>query len=361
MKSIIIYYSVSGNTRKIAQAIHKGISKTAGQCDIVAIKGTQGVPGIHMGRLLEYDLIGIGSPAWRSGLPPNVEAFLYDFPSPHKSHFYRTGRTKKLLLANKRKHCFVFLTHGMHAGDAMKMAWAALRKSELTVIGWNDWYGAGFAPWMGKPHSAEGHPDDIDLKEAEDFGREMVERSRRICQGETNLIPKLPKGDDYVREQGGRPKRKDIPKWLHHNYNVTINMEKCVKCGLCVEHCPMDAIDLDATPPVLANCIWCSVCEMVCPIGAVDCDMERVKKDRSGPHGESLTVQRLRSIIVEPFQKNRRPEKRLRALIPLTSEGKDGFDCDLTGHPRIVIPEQGWKQRAALSKSTAGVMWKIRK
>jgi ferredoxin len=345
VKSIIIYYSVTGNTMKIAQAIHKGMSQLADQCDIVAIKGTKGVPGMAMGHLLEYDLIGIGSCVWSSGLPPNVERFLNDFPSPHKTHLYRNGRPKKLLPANKRKHCFTFLTHGMHAGDAMKRAWAALMSNELTVIGWDDWYGAAYAPWMGIPHSAEGHPDNIDLKEAEDFGKEMVERSLRISQGETNLIPKLPTGEEYVRDQGGRPKRKDVPKWLHHNYNITIDMEKCTRCGLCVEHCVMDAIDLDAQPPVLANCIWnCSVCEMVCPVGAVDCDMERIKKDRSGPHGESLVVQRLRSIIVEPFQKNRRPEDRLRPLIPPEDEGKDGFGCDFRGHPRIVIPEQGWKK-----------------
>ena len=62
MKAIVIYYSVSGNTRKVAQAIQKGMGELADQSDIVAIKGMQGVPGMRMGHLLEYDLIGVGSP-----------------------------------------------------------------------------------------------------------------------------------------------------------------------------------------------------------------------------------------------------------------------------------------------------------
>jgi ferredoxin len=362
MKSIIIYYSVSGNTRKVAHAVHKGLTGVLGQCDIVAIKGTSGVPGMHMGRLLEYDLIGIGSPAWNSGLPPNVERFLNDFPSLHKTKLYNTGRRKKPIPTNKRKHFFIFMTHGMHPGDAMKRAWAAARKNELTVIGWDDWYGAAFGPWMGKPHSAEGHPDDIDIKEAEEFGRVIAERSRRIYQGETQLIPKLPTGADYIRDQGGRPKRKDVPKWLHENYKVTIDMNKCTKCGLCVEHCTMDAIDLDATPPVLANCVWnCDVCEMVCPVGAVDCDIERIKEDRAGSKGESTVVKNLRSVLVDPFIYNRWPEKQLRALVPPEDEGKYGFCCDHTGHPRIVIPEQAWKDRAAPKPYNPSVLWKTDK
>ena len=56
---------------------------------------------------------------------------------------------------------------------------------------------AVYYPAVPKPYFTDGHPDAIDLKEAEDFGREMVERSRRIYRGETQLIPTLPKGSEY--------------------------------------------------------------------------------------------------------------------------------------------------------------------
>ena len=55
-----------------------------------------------------------------------------------------------------------------------------------------DWYGSVFLPEMPHPYPTDGHPDEIDLKEAEDFGREMVENSRRIHNGQTELIPPEP-------------------------------------------------------------------------------------------------------------------------------------------------------------------------
>ena len=38
IKSIIIYYTQTGNTKKIADAIYAGISQKTGQCDIRHLK-----------------------------------------------------------------------------------------------------------------------------------------------------------------------------------------------------------------------------------------------------------------------------------------------------------------------------------
>ena len=55
MKSIVIYYSQTGNTKKIAQAIHAGISQTKSTCDIARLKD------VNPSNLRDYDLIGLGS------------------------------------------------------------------------------------------------------------------------------------------------------------------------------------------------------------------------------------------------------------------------------------------------------------
>ena len=78
MKSLVIYYSQSGNTKKIGQALQKGIIQQAGQCDIARLKD------IKPEDWLNYDLIGIGSPVYGScpampiinhinSLPPEVK------------------------------------------------------------------------------------------------------------------------------------------------------------------------------------------------------------------------------------------------------------------------------------------------
>jgi len=68
----------------------------------------------------------------------------------------------------------------------------AMKQQGLTVIGWNDWFACVYFPLIPKPYFTDGHPDEIDLKEAVGFGKEMVERSRRIYQGEKRLVPEFP-------------------------------------------------------------------------------------------------------------------------------------------------------------------------
>ena len=52
-----------------------------------------------------------------------------------------------------------------------------------------------------------------------------------------------------------------------------INMEKCTypACTLCVDHCPMNAIDFSVDPPVFrSNCEMDDLCWVICPEGAIE-------------------------------------------------------------------------------------------
>lgn len=80
MKSAIVYYSQTGNTRKIAEAIRKGIASAAGQCDVFRLKGAE---AIDLGR---YDLIGVGCPLFSYREPANVKAFIDNLPSLEGKH-----------------------------------------------------------------------------------------------------------------------------------------------------------------------------------------------------------------------------------------------------------------------------------
>ncbi len=50
-----------------------------------------------------------------------------------------------------------------------------MKRRGMVVIGSFDWYGS-YLSAMPKPYPRDRHPDSIDLKEAEDFGRELAER-----------------------------------------------------------------------------------------------------------------------------------------------------------------------------------------
>jgi ferredoxin len=139
----------------------------------------------------------------------------------------------------------------------------------LTVIGTNDWYGDCTLLHHLEPYPTAGHPDSIDMKEAEKFGRDMVERSRRIKAGEIELIPAPPLPPLLP------PSEEKASLDIIHAFPsmFKFHKEKCTypKCHLCMYHCPMDGIDLTITPPVLAKpCISCEFCARICPTGAID-------------------------------------------------------------------------------------------
>jgi flavodoxin/ferredoxin len=263
MNSVVIYYSITGNTKKIAEAIQAGMKKASQpgeKSDIARLRD------VYTPDLADYDLIGLGAPLMWTKPPPFVPNFI-----------------DKTMTNVDGKHGFAFCTHGAMKGFYFQTVVPAMTQRGLTVIGWNDWFGGVYFPCVPKPYFTDGHPDAVDLKEAEDFGREMVERSRRIYQGETQLIPKFPKGKEYDEiynpflSRGTVKSAQDYPKILHKALSVKfeVNKEKCKypACTFCIDNCPMHAIDLSVDPPLFdMDCCKCFLCEMACPEAAIDFD-----------------------------------------------------------------------------------------
>jgi flavodoxin/ferredoxin len=296
MKSLIIYFSLTGNTKKVAHAIHNGISRGVERCDITTLKKAD------IGQMVEYDLIVIGSPVW-DGVPPNVMRFIDTMPPL------------------KGKHCAVFCTHGTSPERFFPLIIEKLMKKGLSIIGFNDWYGSVYGPAAPTPYLTDGHPDGIDLEEAEEFGREIAELSRKTYEGKTKLTAAIPKREIRPRISPSRP----VPK---------LNKEKCryPSCSLCVDHCPVGAIDLSVSPPIFAKaCSFCYFCEMICPKGAVEVDY-------------SGYAEEFRQHIRDRFEKvleEAEKEGNFRRLIPLDKIGWDTpYYMVHNKHPRYVIPEE---------------------
>lgn len=313
MNSIIVYYSQSGNTKKIARAIHTGMTQEAGQCQIVSVKEADPKD------LSRYDLIGLGSPVWMGGLTPNMRIFVERIPEQEGNHI------------------FSFNTHGVMPELYFPSVVRKLRAKGFTVIGMGDWYGSAHFQTAPTPYFTDGHPDEIDLREAEEFGREMVKRSKRISAGETNLIPPLPKLELT-------PQLLVLLEFYQSGHNphgrMKYEKEKCLypKCRLCEENCLMEYIDLSADPLKFGSegdgCdMWmgCTFCEMICPTGAVSCNWEEILAETA----------RLGQIFgynpLERAAQEAEASGRLRRLVP--KEIKGPFVMVHTKRPRFKIPK----------------------
>lgn len=252
MKCVIIYFSLTGNTEKVALAIQKGVKQAAGHCDIIPIKDA------NPRRLSQYDLIGLGSPVIgvpvAGAEPDNIKDFI------HNMRFVGG------------KYAFAFCTHGTHYELFFPRVVRMLKRRGLIVVGSHDWYGTVYISAMPKPYPTDGHPDDIDLKKAEEFGKEMVENSRKIAAGDTGLIPPVPKSPPHMPPP---PMKEGEPFIGDMNLADVLkyHKEKCKYpgCRLCMDNCPVDGIDLTVNPQVIGKpCIGCEFCCKICPTGAMD-------------------------------------------------------------------------------------------
>ena len=245
MKSLIVYFSQTGNTKIIAEAIHAGMSELSNQCDIARLQD------VDTEDLTGYDLIGLGAPVWHRREPVNVMNFI-----------------EYTMNTLEGKHGFAFCTHGLLPGRFLARVVSIMTQKGIIVIGWNNWYCSVTMPEKPKPYFTDGHPDEIDLNEAKSFGREMVEHSLRIYSGEENLIPVLPKGHEYDELYPGsgsswqlkKGRRTEVSGNMElfellglRDFSFIFNREKCAypKCTVCIDNCPTNSINMSVSPPII--------------------------------------------------------------------------------------------------------------
>jgi flavodoxin len=166
MNILVVYYSETGNTRKIAEAIFAALRHSRKK--LLAIDQADALDS--------YDLIFCGTPVQHHSIPPKMVHFFHSIP--------------------KGKKLAIFLTHGSLRGGekAVSALYHALSLSSGQVVIGTFGCRGQVKPqmidvWMDQPQhqawareaqSAIGHPDAADLEDAREFADTMLYAAEHI-------------------------------------------------------------------------------------------------------------------------------------------------------------------------------------
>lgn len=231
-----IYFSPTGTTKKIINAIVKGIGTT----NNTSIDLTSSHVRNTLEPIIEGDIVIIGVPVYEEKVPE----MLYNFFTSLK------GNEKPVVL--------IAVYGNFGDGIALNELDAIVKKSGFKVVAAGSFIGEHSFSTKEVPVQ-EGRPNYEDLSEAEEFGRRIIEKIKKTDNLNDSLI-QIPQGKLPLMA-------KILPKNSARIFTKIpfADMNICNKCGVCIKLCPMNAINKDTLDIIENKCIRCFCCVKRCP------------------------------------------------------------------------------------------------
>lgn len=227
MKITMIYFSQTGNTRKVAKAMAGAFQEAGHSARTVSLKK------VTSEDLTGGDLLGIGTPCQASQAATPVKEFLRTIPS----------------LDNKR--AFVFATCSGAPGKVLYDVTRLLRKKGADVVGGFLTRGQVSHPAPAMHGQFPGHPNADDLDRARDFALAVAEH---VSTGRSGALPES--RTDALKPGWGLPNSMALMTADEAMRLVLsepkVDPAKCDQCQWWVYACPMDNITVPPEP-VLGN------------------------------------------------------------------------------------------------------------
>lgn len=165
MNILVAYYSLTGNTKKVAEAIYEALPEPK------ELKKLKDIDSIE-----DYDLIFVGFPVHSHSVPYPVETFLRRLPAglsvalfmTHGSipgtRLSREALEQALILAGKTRILGTFTSRGQVSAQAMEV-FSRSPEHEL---------------WAEMAVTARHHPDQNDLDDAKVFARWILSLANQL-------------------------------------------------------------------------------------------------------------------------------------------------------------------------------------
>jgi ferredoxin len=260
MKILVVYFSPTSNTKKIAAGIIQAFTENGAQVDEKDITSLSDRSAPL--DLSQYDAVSFGFPIYVSRAPAIIREWL---------------RT----LDGGRKRSSTFFTYGgMTNHPAHRSTRAILEGQNFEVVSSAEFLGMHTFNRVGW-EAMEGRPDQSDLDTAKEYA---VKTMKRFSGEDEDRPADFPKGraDDNALDQMEVGWKATIPQFPSRMG------EDCSMCMDCENLCPSGAIDAEKGEADKDKCILCLRCVDICPEEVLQfCDLSKMFDAMLGRQGKT--------------------------------------------------------------------------
>ena len=174
--AVIIYFSNTGNTKKVAKSVYEGLKAKEVEVELKEVSDAYDID------LLDYDLICIGSPSY-NWMPPDA---MQDFLEVKFDKYEKAGQVKLKAPKVEGRNTLIFCTYsGPHTGKKEAVPVVKYIGQFFEHLGFNildEWYilsemvGSERYNTQGKMGDIRGLPDEEDLKRIKEKTKELVNK-----------------------------------------------------------------------------------------------------------------------------------------------------------------------------------------
>ena len=254
---LMAYCSPYGNTRRVADSMKKKIDSFEIPVSMVELTKSPDIDSIY-NQLTNKDVricLYIGSPVYASHPVPPVMEFIERLP----------------IIPNA--YSVPFVTWGaVTSGVALYEMGVALADRGYPVIGAAKVTAQHSMMWEVDLPLGNLRPNDEDETVLVDLVSQVNNKLRSEIPNEVS-ISDLDYQEDTLRQQ---MLQRSFEAAKSHFPQKNINPEHCTLCGICVENCPVNAIELVDVPMINKHCIYCYNCVRLCPELAITADLTNI-------------------------------------------------------------------------------------